>query len=75
MHPTPRTVTLHFSDEARERINALKVKTETDSSAEGIGNALRIYDCLVTEAGENAKVVVNCDDGTVKILPVLKKVN
>jgi len=69
-----RNVTLSFSDEARERMDALKVKTETASTAEVIGNALRIYYWLVNEAGQDAKVVVKCDDGTTKILPVFRKV-
>ena len=41
------TVTLTFPDAAQERFDALIGKTEADSPAEVIGNALRLYEAMV----------------------------
>ena len=40
-------ITLTFPDEARERFDALVTKTEADSPAEVVGNALRLYEELI----------------------------
>ena len=65
-------VQFDFGPTAIARLDALKDKMETASYAEVLRNALKIYDWLVNEAGEEARVVVRKPDGTTELVKVFQ---
>lgn len=46
-----------ISETTKARLDALRVKTEVDSHAEVIRNALKLYEFVVNEAGLDASIV------------------
>lgn len=58
-------VQLDFAPRARERLNALKAKTEASSYAEVVKNALRIYEALIEETESGKQFLVRDKDGVV----------
>jgi hypothetical protein len=58
-------VQLDFSPRAMTLLSDLKEKTEAASYAEVIRNALKLYDGLVTEAGNGATFLVRGANGEI----------
>ena len=54
-----------FAPKAMERLNALKAKTEATSCAEGVKNALRLYEPPIEETESGKQFTINDKAGTV----------
>jgi len=61
-------IQLDLSPKAVALLDELKAKTEATSYAEVIRNAIKLYDGIIEEGGEDARLVVKREDGTTAIL-------
>jgi len=64
---------LKLPTDALQRLEDLKIKIEADDYGEVIANALKMYEWMVFEGGEDARVIINRSDGTTAIMPVFEK--
>ena len=58
-------VQLDFAPRSMERLNALKLKTESTSYAEVVKNALRLYEALIEESDGGKQFFTRDNDGVI----------
>jgi hypothetical protein len=66
------TLHLQISDQSMARLNALKSKTQADTYAEIIANALQLYDGMIQLAEAQNTFLMKSANGTVTDLEVFK---
>ncbi len=66
-----RRVTLEFSDDAADRLDAIKKLTEADNDAETIRNALRVYEWHTKQAAAGYEIGLVKDGMVEKIVKVI----